>query len=50
MGPPVPEMAGNGLDNEFKKTRRMARRNRARDDSDDGASGEAAMGRGSGIK
>jgi hypothetical protein len=27
-----------------------AMRNRARDDSDDGASGEAAMGRGSGIK
>jgi hypothetical protein len=39
MGPPVPEMAGHRSDHEIKKTRRMARRNRACDDSDHGANG-----------
>jgi hypothetical protein len=37
------KMAGKGLYHEFKKTRRMARRNHEREDSNDGAKGETAI-------
>ena len=37
------QMAGKGLYHEFKKTRRMARRNHEGEDSNDGAKGGAAI-------